>query len=159
METRCRQCNRQLPEGASFCIGCGAVVEGGHSSSDVTGTIHALGTTSTDSGPIPKIGTGSSDRNGAAVLLIVRGPSSGSEIELVGSQMQAGRAPDNAIFLDDITVSRAHAKFVESDRGWTLVDLGSLNGTYVNRERIDTAPLSHGDEIQIGKYRFHYLAG
>ena len=73
--------------------------------------------------------------------------------------MTAGRSPETAIFLDDITVSRQHATFKRVAGEWTLVDLGSLNGTYVNRDRVDTVALSKGDEIQIGKYRFHYLVG
>lgn len=161
MDQKCSSCDRPLPEGATFCVGCGAVVEGQTGGSDVTGTIHSLGTTTADSGPIEPIQT---DQRravdaGKHVLVIVRGPSSGSEIELIGDEMIAGRAPDTAIFLDDITVSRQHARFDLTDQVWQLTDLGSLNGTYVNRARIDSVTLSDGDEIQIGKYRFHFLSG
>lgn len=96
---------------------------------------------------------------GGHVLLIVRGPGAGSRIELTGTEMTAGRAPETAIFLDDITVSRVHAVLKRTVAGWLLVDEGSLNGTYVNRDRVDAVELVNGDEIQIGKYRFHYLAG
>lgn len=127
---------------------------------DVTGTIHALGTT-TDSGPLQPIEPSDSStvEPGSHVLLIVRGPGTGSRIELSGEEMSAGRSPETAIFLDDITVSRVHATFKRSGSGWQLVDQGSLNGTYVNRDRVDSVELTKGDEIQIGKYRFHYLVG
>lgn len=142
-------------------MGCGAMVPGQTAASDVTGTIHSLGTTTTDSGPLKPVQAPEevSVAVGMNVLLIVRGPSSGSKIELIGDEMTAGRAPDMAIFLDDITVSRQHARFEQVDNTWRLTDLGSLNGTYVNRDRIDSIALTHGDEIQIGKYRFHFLAG
>ena len=70
----------------------------------------------------------------------------------------AGRHPDSDIFLDDVTVSRKHAIFVGSDEGYSVRDAGSLNGTYVNRERIDEARLHTGDEVQIGKFRLVYYA-
>jgi pSer/pThr/pTyr-binding forkhead associated (FHA) protein len=69
----------------------------------------------------------------------------------------AGRHPDSDIFLDDITVSRHHAEFRRTGAGFTLRDMGSLNGTYVNRSRIDEAALVGGDEVQIGKYRLLFL--
>ena len=71
--------------------------------------------------------------------------------------MHAGRHPDSEIFLDDVTVSRQHAEFHRHGDTFTVSDVGSLNGTYVNRERIDAAPLSGGDEVQIGKFRLVYL--
>ncbi len=127
--------------------------------SDITGTINALGTTAvTDSGPVAAI-----DRETVAeldshdVLLVVRGPGSGSRIALTGETLRAGRSPECEIFLDDITVSREHARIALTGDAWTIADLGSLNGTYVNRSSVDQVALSDGDEIQIGKYRFHFL--
>lgn len=160
MSELCTSCGKPLTPGARFCAECGAVVQRPPASPDVTGTIHSLGTT-TDSGPLPPIDSPESAdlEPGSHVLLIVRGPASGSRIELVGDEMTAGRSPETAIFLDDITVSRQHATFKRVGGGWQLVDLGSLNGTYVNRDRVDTVDLNKGDEIQIGKYRFHYLVG
>ena len=70
---------------------------------------------------------------------------------------RAGRHPESDIFLDDITVSRRHAEFVTRDQQTTVRDVGSLNGTYVNRERIDEVPLAPGDEVQIGKFKLVYL--
>ena len=71
----------------------------------------------------------------------------------------AGRHPESDIFLDDVTVSRRHAEFYRHPRGFTVRDVGSLNGTYVNRERIEEADLSDGDEVQVGKFRLMFLAG
>lgn len=156
----CTSCGKPLTPGAKFCAECGAVVVALPSSPDVTGTIYALGTT-TDSGPLLPIDEPgqAAAAPGTHALLIVRGPAAGDRIELVGEEMVAGRSPDAGIFLDDITVSRRHARFEHENAGWRLVDCHSLNGTYVNRNRVDTVELVHGDEIQIGKYRFHFLAG
>ncbi len=71
----------------------------------------------------------------------------------------AGRHPDSDIFLDDVTVSRRHAEIVVVGDGFLVRDVGSLNGTYVNRERIDEAPLANGDELQIGKFKLVFLQG
>ena len=70
-----------------------------------------------------------------------------------------GRAPQSDVFLDDITVSRRHAEFYQRGEGYLVKDVGSLNGTYLNRERIDEAELDNGDEVQIGKFKLVYLAG
>ena len=89
--------------------------------------------------------------------LLKRGPNAGSRFLLDQDVTTAGRHPDSDIFLDDVTVSRRHAEFRREGSGYTVHDVGSLNGTYVNRERIDAAPLSGGDEVQIGKFRLVYL--
>ncbi len=86
-----------------------------------------------------------------------RGPNAGSRFLLDQDVTTAGRHPDSDIFLDDVTVSRRHAEFRREGSGYTVHDVGSLNGTYVNREPIDAAPLSGGDEVQIGKFRLVYL--
>ena len=94
---------------------------------------------------------------GSALLLVQRGPSAGSRFLLDTDQVTAGRHPDSDIFLDDVTVSRRHAVFSRvQGGGFTVTDVGSLNGTYVNRDRIDEVLLSGGDEVQIGKYRLVY---
>jgi pSer/pThr/pTyr-binding forkhead associated (FHA) protein len=94
---------------------------------------------------------------GTALLVVMRGPNAGSRFLLDQDVTSAGRHPDSDIFLDDVTVSRRHAEFRREGSGYTVHDVGSLNGTYVNRERIDAAPLSGGDEVQIGKFRLVYL--
>ena len=97
---------------------------------------------------------------GSALLLVQRGPSAGARFLLDTDKVTVGRHPDSEIFLDDITVSRRHATFTRSGDGYQVADLGSLNGTYVNRDRIDdTITLAGGDEVQIGKYRLIYFAG
>lgn len=97
---------------------------------------------------------------GSALLLVQRGPSAGARFLLDTDTVTVGRRPDSDIFLDDITVSRQHATFTRTEHGYVVVDLGSLNGTYVNRDRIDgDIALSGGDEVQIGKYRLIYITG
>ena len=90
---------------------------------------------------------------GSALLVVRRGPNSGSRFLLDSDLTTAGPPPESDIFLDDVTVSRRHVEFVRGADGFTVRDVGSLNGTYVNRERIDEATLASGDEVQIGKYR------
>ena len=97
---------------------------------------------------------------GSALLLVQRGPSAGARFLLDTDAVTVGRHPDSDIFLDDITVSRRHATFTRTSDGHSVSDLGSLNGTYVNRDRIDgEISLSGGDEVQIGKYRLIYITG
>ncbi|MGA8986496.1 FHA domain-containing protein [Aeromicrobium sp.] len=97
---------------------------------------------------------------GSAMLLVQRGPDSGARFLLDSDVVTVGRHPDSDIFLDDISVSRRHATFTRSQAGYAVADLGSLNGSYVNRDRIDSeVTLSGGDEVQIGKYRLIYFAG
>jgi pSer/pThr/pTyr-binding forkhead associated (FHA) protein len=95
---------------------------------------------------------------GTGVLVVKRGADSGSRYVLEGDVTSVGRHPDSDIFLDDITVSRRHAEFRRSDGSYHLRDVGSLNGTYVNRERIDDVELQGGDEVQIGKFKLVFLA-
>jgi len=99
-----------------------------------------------------------------ALLLVKRGPQAGSRFLLDSDAITVGRAGDNEIFLDDVSVSRKHAVFqrsTDSDGGahFLVRDIGSLNGTYVNRDRIDSTELSSGDEVQIGKFRLVFYPG
>ncbi|MGL6234918.1 MAG: oxoglutarate dehydrogenase inhibitor Odhl [Segniliparus sp.] len=96
---------------------------------------------------------------GAALLVVKRGPNAGSRFLLDQVTTSAGRHPDSDIFLDDVTVSRRHAEFRRAENGFSVVDVGSLNGTYVNREPVDSALLSNGDEVQIGKFRLVFVTG
>lgn len=96
---------------------------------------------------------------GSAILVVKRGPNAGSRFLLDQATTSAGRHPDSDIFLDDVTVSRRHAEFRQEDGGYQVVDVGSLNGTYVNREPTDSATLTNGDEVQIGKFRLVFLTG
>jgi pSer/pThr/pTyr-binding forkhead associated (FHA) protein len=97
--------------------------------------------------------------SGHALLVVQRGPGAGSRFLLDADQVNAGRHPDSEIFLDDVTVSRRHAEFHRAGEEFTVSDVGSLNGTYVNRDRIDRVQLKDGDEVQIGKYRLVFFSG
>lgn len=96
---------------------------------------------------------------GSALLVVKRGPNAGSRFLLDQATTSAGRHPDSDIFLDDVTVSRRHAEFRLENNEFSVVDVGSLNGTYVNREPVDSAVLANGDEVQIGKFRLVFLTG
>jgi pSer/pThr/pTyr-binding forkhead associated (FHA) protein len=96
---------------------------------------------------------------GSALLVVKRGPNAGSRFLLDRDTTSAGRHPDSDIFLDDVTVSRRHAEFRREGGEFVVIDVGSLNGTYVNREPVDQAVLAGGDEVQIGKFRLVFLTG
>jgi pSer/pThr/pTyr-binding forkhead associated (FHA) protein len=96
---------------------------------------------------------------GTALLLVKRGPNAGSRFLLDSELTTVGRHPGSDIFLDDVTVSRRHAEFYRHGAGFVVRDVGSLNGTYVNRERIEETSLTDGDEVQVGKFRLTFLAG
>jgi pSer/pThr/pTyr-binding forkhead associated (FHA) protein len=95
--------------------------------------------------------------DGSAVLLVIRGPQVGDQFVLTPAGVVIGRAGDGDLSLDDVTVSRKHAHIYRTNDAWFLEDLQSLNGSYVNRSRVDKTELSGGEEIQIGKYRFAFL--
>jgi pSer/pThr/pTyr-binding forkhead associated (FHA) protein len=97
-------------------------------------------------------------RHGTALLVVVRGPNNGARFLLDDAEVSSGRHPESDIFLDDVTVSRRHAVFVREGTGYAVKDVGSLNGTYVNRASVESAVLRNGDEVQIGKYRFLYYS-
>jgi pSer/pThr/pTyr-binding forkhead associated (FHA) protein len=97
--------------------------------------------------------------HGTALLVVLRGPNTGARFLLDSDEVSSGRHPDSDIFLDDVTVSRTHATFRREGDDFLVRDVGSLNGTYVNRERIDEATLKTGDEVQIGKFRLVFYAG
>jgi hypothetical protein len=96
---------------------------------------------------------------GMALLVVRRGPNAGARFLLDHDVTTSGRHPDSDIFLDDVTVSRRHAEFHRGAGGFTVRDVGSLNGTYVNRERVESATLNNSDEVQIGKFRLVFIAG
>jgi pSer/pThr/pTyr-binding forkhead associated (FHA) protein len=168
----CTRCGQQNPEDARFCSRCGApLVRPGEpvrteaSALEQTSTV-ALGglTTGTDE---PVLGddvrqAAAALPVGAALLVVTHGPNAGSRFLLDQPVTTAGRHPDSDIFLDDVTVSRRHAELRRDDHPqaglFHVHDVGSLNGTYLNRERIDDARLSPGDEVQIGKFRLVFLA-
>ena len=113
--------------------------------------------------PLSPVGSGRQFQlpTGTALLVVHRGPGEGTEYTLRPAEgtVTVGRAPESGIFLDDVTVSRRHAELRYGAEGWSIRDDGSLNGTYVNRVRVDDHRLSGGDEVQIGKFRFVFLLG
>lgn len=157
--TQCAACGRAVSADDHFCASCGAALEPGL---EHTGVITSIIST-TSSGGLPTVGSGSRPDipSGSAMLLVHRGPGEGGEFPLPASAdlVTVGRNPDSDVFLDDVTVSRHHATFRRSAEGWSVSDAGSLNGTYVNRKRVDDRRLSGGDEVQIGKFRFIFLVG
>ena len=155
MSRLCGRCGHDGAEADLFCSHCGAALiesDLGRDGGTGSDTMHS-------SGAIPAYTTGSNLPVGAAVLVVRRGPGEGSQFALAGERAVAGRSRESELFLDDVTVSRSHAVFERDGSGWTVRDSDSLNGTYVNRHRVTSHQLVHGDEVQIGKYRFVYLIG
>ena len=161
----CPNCDAKVHIDDHFCAECGAPLAAGSASSPLehTGSITSIIATGTgtNSGPLAPVGSPSlADLpTGSALLVVHRGPGEGSEFELNADLMTVGRSPDSEVFLDDVTVSRRHAEFRRGSAGWSIRDAGSLNGTYVNRRRVDDHQLLGGDEVQIGKFRFVFLVG
>jgi pSer/pThr/pTyr-binding forkhead associated (FHA) protein len=175
----CNQCGHENSEGSRFCSQCGAMLPGADRPAATPATPSTMPPATpgvTDTAMLTPIGiepepagTGeplSADDEaavgalpaGSALLIVQRGPNAGSRFLLDVEVVTAGRHPDSDIFLDDVTVSRRHAEFRRDAAGVKVRDVGSLNGTYVNRDRIDEVLLNNGDEVQIGKYRLVYYA-
>ena len=152
----CNQCGHRNAASSNFCSSCGAPLEPPGEDTTITFA------------PVPGGGDPSEEElsvhipaltEGIGMLVVKRGPNAGSKFVLDQPVTRVGRHPDSDIFLDDITVSRRHAEFYQRGEGYLVKDVGSLNGTYLNRERIDEAELDNGDEVQIGKFKLVYLAG
>jgi pSer/pThr/pTyr-binding forkhead associated (FHA) protein len=158
----CPACGHQNPADARFCSQCGSALAAPAAPADSTATIQIADPRSdTSDRALSPVDAAAVDGlpEGSALLVVQRGPGSGSRFLLDQDLVRSGRHPDSDIFLDDVTVSRRHAEFQRTDEGYTVCDVGSLNGTYVNRDRIDRVALNDGDEVQIGKYRLVYYAG
>jgi pSer/pThr/pTyr-binding forkhead associated (FHA) protein len=153
----CNNCGHRNSLGANFCSSCGAVLES-TAPNHTTITFHPVTPGDPVEGGVAVVAEGMPVDS--AMLVVQRGPKAGSRFALDKDVVTAGRHPDSDIFLDDITVSRRHAELRRvADGTWLACDTGSLNGTYLNRERIDTAILSSGDELQIGKFKLVFLLG
>jgi len=152
----CKQCGQTNPAGSRFCSACGSPLDTAPARADDTRLIPVT----VPEGPEEDLAVPGGDvPAGQGVLVVKRGPNAGSRFVLEGAAVTAGRSPDSDIFLDDVTVSRRHASFVPAGTSYEVRDVGSLNGTYLNRERIEAAPLANGDEVQIGKFRLVFLTG
>ncbi|MEW1700292.1 FHA domain-containing protein [Streptomyces sp. NPDC093249] len=168
----CTRCGHRNTADSRFCSQCGTPLRGGavaERASETTSTISISGLEAyeaeiTGQTQLPSLSPEALAAvealpTGSALLVVRRGPNSGSRFLLDGELTTAGRHPQSDIFLDDFTVSRRHVEFRRGhDGGFTVSDVGSLNGTYVNREPIDSAVLSNGDEVQIGKYRLVFYS-
>lgn len=154
----CVNCGHKNPAGANFCSSCGKPLSD-QEGSDTTITF-MTGEVDTDLDGEEIHISPEELEGGRGVMIVKRGPNAGSKFFLDVPATQIGRHPDSDIFLDDITVSRRHAEIRRGEGGgFSLHDVGSLNGTYVNRERLETGELRSGDEIQIGKFKLVFLAG
>jgi pSer/pThr/pTyr-binding forkhead associated (FHA) protein len=159
----CTQCGHANPDESRFCSNCGAALRGAPPADATSTTLSIQGLEAPVEGESAE-GLSAADQaavdalpGGSALLVVRRGPNSGSRFLLDADVTTAGRHPDSDIFLDDVTVSRRHAEFVRTGDGFRVRDVGSLNGTYLNRERIDEAGLTNRDEVQIGKYRLVFF--
>lgn len=162
----CQTCGNRNPAASRFCSNCGNPLRPDvERPSEQTSTISITGIEALDAEPSAPREVLSPEAQaavealppGTALLVVRRGPNSGSRFLLDSDRTTAGRHPESDIFLDDVTVSRRHAEFRRTAAGFTVADVGSLNGTYVGRQRIDEVPLTAGDEVQIGKYRLVFF--
>ena len=146
----CAECGFQNPESANYCSRCGALLAKGELG-EATQAIppEDVG----DLAAVEELGL-----EGPALIVRAGGGRAGESFRPAGERTRIGRSPDCDIFLDDVTVSRNHAVLVEEDGKFVVEDQNSLNGTFVNRRRIDRSPLEEGDELQVGKYRMTFIA-
>ncbi len=154
----CEQCGEQVPEEANFCPSCGAALHAPTTSAaktdDTTASLE-IGALDPEHevGDLPDLATGT------GMLVVVRGPNAGSRYLLDREETSVGRHADADIFLDDVTVSRRHVTLRQTEHGILLVDNGSLNGSYVNGERVEERSLATGDEVQIGRFKLMFVGG
>ncbi len=145
----CPECGAEVRPGMKFCAECGTKLDTGQSTVSYAPSFGAEG------GPVVL-----GEAEGAALIELdqVEGTAGRRMHDLRDEVVTVGRGQDSSIFLDDVTVSRRHAEIVHGERGgYRIRDVGSLNGTYVNRVRVDAVDLRNGDEIQVGKYRFRFV--
>jgi pSer/pThr/pTyr-binding forkhead associated (FHA) protein len=150
----CPECGFQNPEAANYCSKCGALLIRDEPGDHTTMTYEPDESTEDDSLALADLRI-----EGPALVVRAGGGREGETFALERDRISLGRAPECDIFLDDVTVSRRHAVIARRADGFTIDDEGSLNGTYVNRRRVETADLQDGDEVQIGKYKLTFLEG
>ncbi len=148
----CPECGFQNPEAANYCSRCGALLV-----TEEPGTETTMSYTPDEGDEEPSVTLEELGTEGPALVVRSGGGRAGEHFVPQGERTTIGRSPDCDIFLDDVTVSRTHAALVERDGELFIEDLGSLNGTFLNRKRIESAPLENGDELQVGKYKLTFL--
>ena len=153
MALHCPECGFVNDESANYCQKCGAYLHPGEEGEDSTTMTYAIDET----GELKPVDLDEVTAQGAALVIRSGGGRAGESFPVAEDRMSLGRSPDAPIFLDDVTVSRNHALVVRRRDGLFIDDLGSLNGTYVNRRRVESVRLEDGDELQIGKYKLSFL--
>jgi FHA domain/zinc-ribbon domain len=148
----CPECGFQNPEAANYCSKCGALLI-----HDEQGAHTTMSFTPEEEAEDESLSLDGLRIEGPALVVRAGGGRAGETFALVHDRTSLGRAPDCQVFLDDVTVSRRHSVITRGPEGFTLHDEGSLNGTYVNRRRVESAKLEDGDEVQIGKYKLTFL--
>ena len=146
----CQEGGFQNPEAANYCSRCGALLAKGEHAAETTQTFSAE--------EVADLEHEDFGLEGPALVVRAGGGRAGESFRPAGERTRIGRSPDCDIFLDDVTVSRNHAVLIERDGRLWVEDEGSLNGTFVNRKRIESARLEEGDELKIGKYRMTFIA-
>ncbi len=154
MAQHCPECGFANADGANYCQRCGAFLAQSEPNPGVTTATYKV----SETGEFEEIDLGDVVSRGAALVIRAGGGRAGESFPLEGDRLTVGRRPDSDVFLDDITVSRDHAVLVRRGQDYFLDDCGSLNGTYVNRRRIESHRLVDGDELQIGKYKLAFLS-
>ncbi|MDX6632661.1 MAG: hypothetical protein QOG09_1740 [Solirubrobacterales bacterium] len=154
MSVHCPECGFVNSEGANYCQKCGAYLSRPESGEPPTTMTYKVD----DTGELHPVDIDQEvQSSGAALVIRSGGGRAGESFTIEQEKTSIGRSPDAGVFLDDVTVSRNHALIVRRADGLHIDDLGSLNGTYVNRRRIESHRLDDGDEIQIGKYKLSFL--
>ncbi len=154
MALHCTECGFVNVEGANYCQRCGALLPRAEGAGEPVTATYRID----EAGELVAIETEDVRAHGPALVIRTGGGRVGESFPIAGERMSIGRRPDSDVFLDDVTVSRDHALLIERSGQWHLDDCGSLNGTYVNRERIESQRLEEGDEVQIGKYKLTFHA-
>ncbi len=157
MAVHCPECAFVNTDGANYCQKCGAYLGGAAAGSDSGGDSSTATYRVGETGEFIPVELGDIVAQGAALVIRAGGGRVGESFPLDGERHSIGRRPDSSVFLDDVTVSRDHALVMRRGSDWHLDDLGSLNGTYVNRQRIESQRLEDGDELQVGKYKLTFL--